>query len=72
MHFVLHDAHKTLSNAIRDSLKASLSRIGKYYLDGGKFSDLGQFVYPGTGVLDFGEPMLNDYGDLIADVTYKE
>ncbi|EUC47000.1 hypothetical protein COCMIDRAFT_25055 [Bipolaris oryzae ATCC 44560] len=72
MSYVRHDAHKTLSNAIRDSLKAILSRVGLHYLNGGKFSDLGQFVYPGTGVLQFGDPMLNDYGDLIADVTYQE
>ena len=55
-----------IEGRLKDALPRIMENIRK------KFEGAGRFVYPGNGRLIFEKPCINKWGDLLAEVSYRE
>lgn len=68
--FVLDKTPENIRDQISSNLRASLKQMGHTLSQ--NFRGMGRFTYPGSGELEFGDPILTEKGDIVATVDYLE
>ncbi|ETS87118.1 hypothetical protein PFICI_00946 [Pestalotiopsis fici W106-1] len=66
--YVRDDTHTKMRDAVEASLKSGFKTACDNLLN--SVADAGNFIYPGTRTLVFGDPKLNDFGDVLATIAY--
>ncbi|GAB1312052.1 hypothetical protein MFIFM68171_02262 [Madurella fahalii] len=68
--YFLDDTPTKVTTAIRDNISDAVKKITEGLE--GKFDYSGRFTYPGTSELEFGDPKINQWGDIYATINYMD